>query len=695
MRKSSILSRRPSGCATAASSQPSRSSDCSALPLPPTKRPLGSDGQAQSQTFEAIYRDVRQNKLGSFDGSVEVSADGSTASLLDEGSKVLVTRKMKGETLSTGLTASFGKWQVELGEPLACSDPPPPPRPVQPPPPSRSHAAAKPAASHRSTAASGSGGGSFKPPTCNSAAGSSGGSFKPPTCNTAAGSSGALPLPPSTEPAVVSAVSGELVLNVGDVGARPVAVDRQLVRALRPHQSEGVQFMWDCCAGRRLGASGHPLTGCILAHSPGLGKTLQAIALAFTMLKQSPLAGRGTASRPLIKKAMIVCPASLCRNWEHEFKRWLPQRLKPALLPMGAGGGSAADAARDFVRCVQPPVLIVSYDALRTHAEVLAEAPIGLLVCDEGHRLKSSAGSLTIDALNRFTRARKIILTGTPMQNDLSEFWAMCNFVAPQELGSLAAFNAAYAGPINAGRERAASSADREHASAATERLRELTEPFVLRRDTSVLRALLPERHEITLFVRLAPEQADAYRAQIRDASLRDPLPAIHRLRAICSYALAREGVGAAGGQGEGSQGDGQHGAAAIAKIRLLMQLLEPVHAAQERVVLCSSFCRSLDVLEAALHARGWGVMRLDGSTPVGMRQALVDRFNTRAGPDTFAFLLSTRAGGTGLNLVGASRMVLLDPGTHGMAQMPGIGAVRPCLPAHSSRGSISPFMYG
>lgn len=203
----------------------------------------------------------------------------------------------------------------------------------------------------------------------------------------------------------------------------------------------GVQFLYDCTTGRRTGlATGLPLSGAILAHAPGCGKTLQALALIFTMLKSGP------SGHALIKKACVVCPASLCRNWEaecashaadrtkaralcvrclarseslgstlaNEGKRWLPHRLTAHVLPP-APPAAAALAAADFSRCPPRQLLVLSYEAARTHCAVLERAGIGLVICDEGHRLKSIHGNQTIDALQRIGKARRVILTGMPL----------------------------------------------------------------------------------------------------------------------------------------------------------------------------------------------------------------------------------------------------------------------------------------
>ena len=468
--------------------------------------------------------------------------------------------------------------------------------------------------------------------------------------------SGSIALPfarPGCASSASSAASDDIVLEDegGEGGAgggsRAVVVDRQLARKLRPWQVDGVRFLYDCTCGKRVGHSGEPLSGGILAHAPGLGKSLQALTLIYTLLR------RGPSGRAAIRKAAIVCPASLINNWVAEAKRWLPLRIEAHVLPTGAP--AAAAAAIDFVRCPPQQLLVLSYEAARAHVDTLEKASIGLLICDEGHRLKASGGNRTIDALNRIGCQRRVILTGTPLQNDLGELWALIHFVAPGELGALPSFLRSIASPIDAGRQPGASEAEREAAEEATARLRLLSEPLIHRRDASVLASILPPRTEITIFCTLSEEARAAYvSTATRTSAGADghQLAAITELRRICSHA-------------EPHGGDGCEGS----KLRLLLDLLRRVQPSGERVVVCSTFNASLDAIERAVSACGWGVARLDGSTPVDRRQSIVDRFN-RGGVGSeavgsaapFVFLLATRAGGAGFNLAGASRLVLFDP---------------------------------
>ena len=629
MRKSQKLAplhaRAVNASASTAAASAQNEKPAAVLPSLAPPSSLGASS-AEEVTYECIYREPRNRKLGSSDGRVVLH--GGRATLQDDAGEKISLRALQPKELAAvepGSSLLFGKYEATIGallsgaqpsatQPLvdasappsrtSASNAPPPGRPV----PTRPFTKPKGSLHGRAT-------------------------DRPAPAPPGATSSSA-----TAPPAVIEPVVGQLILNVGDEPpAKPVAVERQLSRAMLPWQVEGVRFMYDCTTGRARGASGRPLSGCILAHAPGLGKTLQALSLIFTLLRSGPYGA------PVCKKCVVVCPASLCKNWAAEVKRWLPQRLRATLLPPSPQ--AAAQAVSDFCKCPPQQLLICSYEAVRTHVDALASAPIGLLVCDEGHRLKSSSGNQTVDSLKRLGRARRVILTGTPMQNQLKEFWALADFVCPGELGELSAFNARIAAPVDRGRQGGASPAEREAAEAASERLRMLSEPFFQRRDSSVMRKHLPPRTELALFCHLSAEEAAVYRAVAARAKAElNPLPSIIRLQQICSNG---------GAVSEGAAPPPS------AKLALLMRLLAPVRAAGEQVVLCSTQSRTLDLLEGAITAAGWGALRVDGTTPVGERQPRVDRFNAK---EAFAFLLASRAGGAGFNLVGASRLVLVDP---------------------------------
>ena len=162
----------------------------------------------------------------------------------------------------------------------------------------------------------------------------------------------------------------------------------------------------------------------------GLGKTLQCITLLWTLLKQSPIPGK-----PTIEKAIIVCPSSLVKNWAAELKKWLgPDRIRPFAVDNKSTKDQTITDLERFTnahgRTVTSPVLIISYETLRGYTEIIKNTEIGLMLCDEGHRLKN-VESLTYVALSSLNVKRRVVLTGTPVQNDLGEYYALLSFAIP------------------------------------------------------------------------------------------------------------------------------------------------------------------------------------------------------------------------------------------------------------------------
>ena len=332
------------------------------------------------------------------------------------------------------------------------------------------------------------------------------------------------------------------------------------------------------------------------------------------------------------------------------------------------------------------------------------QAQIGLMVCDEGHRLKSSAGNQTIDALCKVGggACKRLVLTGTPMQNDLTEFWAMAEFASPGALPPLAEFRATLAQPIEEAQRAGASEEQASVAggvsphprglspaaspvtrprrggqvSLAAERQQELLErsaAFMQVRGRDVLDKLLPARRELVVCCALSEAQRASYTAAL--ALLRElqesggggggpeHLSAIMRLRSICSSGRAtpRDEDGAACDGSPTSAAQTSAAAGEVGKAATLLGLMPAVAAAGDRVVVCCQFQSSLDLIEAGLARLGLGSVRIDGKVPKEKRQELVNRFNAPHSRET-AFLLSTKAGGTGFNLTSANRLVLFDP---------------------------------
>ncbi|KAG2442443.1 hypothetical protein HXX76_002529 [Chlamydomonas incerta] len=453
----------------------------------------------------------------------------------------------------------------------------------------------------------------------------------------------------------------------------PVAVDPYLGRLLRPHQAEGVRFMCEAVMGLRTADK----TGCILADEMGLGKTLQVITLAWTLLRQGP------EGRPVAAKVLVVTPATLVDNWGREVKKWLgSERLQALCLQQSP---TAKQQILEFRHGAHQKMMITSYETLRKHAKDLAGV-FDLLVCDEGHRLKSVGGSKTIDALLSLGCQRRVLLTGTPVQNDLQEFYALLSFVAPEALGSAAVFNRVYGIPITRSQEGTATAEDKELGAARSRELQSKVSVYILRRTQALLAKHLPPLTSLTLFCRPTEQQVSLYTAVLRSKAVTsllggggggggedNTLAVITALRKVANHPDLMLGAGggdAADGESRASASSclpdfsadfAATGAAESAgKMRVLSELLRAVAAAGERCVVVSTSTAALDLVgRLVCRPLGLSTVRIDGATGVEGRQVIVDNFNKLNMGQVF--LLSTRAGGAGLNLVGANHLVLYD----------------------------------
>jgi DNA repair and recombination RAD54-like protein len=455
----------------------------------------------------------------------------------------------------------------------------------------------------------------------------------------------------------------------------PVVIDPRLTKVLRPHQVEGVKFLYRCTTG----LIDDNAQGCIMADEMGLGKTLQCITLMWTLLKQSPDAGKST-----IQKCVIACPSSLVRNWANELVKWLG---KDAIHPFAVDGKASKEELTQQMRqwasatgrAVIRPVLIVSYETLRLYVQELSNTPIGLMLCDEGHRLKNGE-SQTFEALNGLNVKKRVILSGTPIQNDLSEYFALLNFANPSYLGTRQEFRKQYEIPILRGRDAAGTDADRQKGDERLSQLLTLVNKFIIRRTNDILSKYLPVKYEHVVFCNLAPFQLDLYNYFIKSPEIQSllrgkgsqPLKAIGLLKKLCNHPdllnLPEDLPGCevhfpddfVPKDARGRDRDVKPWYSG--KMQVLDRMLARIRAdSNDKIVLISNYTQTLDVFEKLCRNRNYGSLRLDGTMNVNKRQKLVDKFNDPDGPE-FVFLLSSKAGGCGLNLIGANRLILFDP---------------------------------
>ncbi|KAL4956810.1 SNF2 family N-terminal domain-containing protein [Aspergillus filifer] len=444
-----------------------------------------------------------------------------------------------------------------------------------------------------------------------------------------------------------------------------VVVDPILGKHLRPHQREGVQFLYECVMGMRS-FNGE---GAILADDMGLGKTLQTITLLWTLLKQNPI----YESAPVIKKALIVCPVTLINNWRREFRKWLGnERIGVFVFD------DKRKRLTDFTMGKAYSIMIVGYEKLRTVQEGLARGNgVDIVIADEGHRLKTLQNK-SGQAIQSLNAKKRIILSGTPIQNDLKEFFAAVDLVNPGILGSFKSFIKEFETPIVRSRQPEATEKDIEKGEARNEELRELTSKFMLRRTADILSKYLPPKTEYVLFCKPTSTQAKIYQNVLASpvfqsvlGSSESALQLITILKKLCNSPslLSPKNVNEKPSETITALMESlppnvlrHFSPSTSAKIRVLDQLLNHLHTStSEKIVLVSNYTSTLTLLANLLTSLSLPFLRLDGSTPAQKRQGLVEDFNRLPSNLCFAFLLSAKAGGTGLNLIGASRLVLFD----------------------------------
>nr|CDS28837.2 dna repair and recombination protein rad54 [Hymenolepis microstoma] len=461
-----------------------------------------------------------------------------------------------------------------------------------------------------------------------------------------------------------------------------VVVDPALTKFLRPHQREGVKFMYDCVTGLRIPGN----YGCIMADEMGLGKTLQCITLVWTLLRQSPEA------KAMIDKAIIVTPSSLVKNWANELSKWLHGRVNP--LAIDSGSKNEIDRKLAHFMSQRPPriatpILIISYETFRLHVGELHKGTVGLIICDEGHRLKNSENQ-TYQALVQLNCQRRVLLSGTPIQNDLLEYFSLVHFVNVGLLGTAAEFRRKFEIPILRSRDADATDAEQ---MVGEEKLRELlaiVTRCIIRRTQSLLTQYLPVKIEQVVCCKLAPTQGEIYTKFVERKSREvaqhlknegekrlsiSSLASITHLKKLCNHPdlifdKIQSGSDGFGGMldlfpsGYVSSTDSNRPPQAelSGKFQVLDCLLAIVKAtSNDKVVLVSNYTQTLDLFEGLCKHRNYGYFRLDGTMTIKKRAKIVERFNDPTSSE-LVFMLSSKAGGCGLNLIGANRLVMFDP---------------------------------
>ncbi|MBM0126608.1 DEAD/DEAH box helicase [Pimelobacter simplex] len=433
-----------------------------------------------------------------------------------------------------------------------------------------------------------------------------------------------LPATGDEEPATTEVIVGASLLKVREqvlaaATREPLAEPAGLAARLRDYQRHGLTWLADL-TGLGLGAC--------LADDMGLGKTITLIALHLHRLEQGHSRGGPT---------LVVCPASLLGNWEAEVERFAPG---VPVRRFHGGSRTLDDLGGGFV--------LTTYGTLRRDADTLAAVAWDLVVADEAQHVKNSRTS-TARALRRLPGRARVALTGTPVENDLTELWSILDWCVPGLLGSRQAFRRVWGAPIESGAE-----------PTKARQFADLIGPFLLRRRKSDpgIAPELPPKTETDHLLGLTREQVVLYEAFVKDTMERIEradeetrrglvLALLTGLKQICNHPaqfLKQSGAVRLTGRSE--------------KLELLDELVTTVLAEDGAVLVFTQYVALARLVEQHLTAIGVPHQFLHGGTPVGRREEMVRRFQAAEVP---VFLLSLKAGGTGLNLTRADHVVHFD----------------------------------
>lgn len=390
-------------------------------------------------------------------------------------------------------------------------------------------------------------------------------------------------------------------------------------------------------------------------------------------------------SKMLHKPVIVVAPATVLRQWVNEFHRWWPPLRVSILHSSGSGmlnvrnEGKIEDHIDDWKEKKKPGrssnvvrrivdrvvkhghVLVTTYAGLQTYGDVLIPVDWGYAVLDEGHKIRNPNTAITIYCKELRTPHR-IILSGTPMQNNLTELWSLFDFIYPMRLGTLVAFRNQFEIPIRLGGYANATNLQIMTAQKCAETLKDVISPYLLQRLKVDVAADLPKKSEQVLFCKLSKPQREAYELFLKSDEMasilnrtRQSLYGIDILRKICNHPdLLDPKLKTKPGYTWGSPSKS-------GKMAVVQSLLPMWKRLGHKTLLFCQGVQMLDIIEAFVQRLdNIKYLRMDGKTPVKQRQSLVDQFNADPGIDVF--LLTTKVGGLGVNLTGANRVIIFDP---------------------------------
>ncbi|MCQ2819193.1 MAG: SNF2-related protein, partial [archaeon] len=378
----------------------------------------------------------------------------------------------------------------------------------------------------------------------------------------------------------------------------------------------------------------------ILADEMGLGKTIQSIAF-LAYLKQF---------RNKNGNFLIIVPKSTMPNWQRECKLWLPSLNAILLNPVK----EERDQTLNLIMRHKFDAVITSYEGVNICISKLKKIKWEVLIIDEAQRIKNENALLSRNVRELMSKYR-ILISGTPLQNNLHELWSLLNFLLPDIFSSAEDFDSWFG--LGENTEEIKTEEQQEERNAEiVQQLHKILKPFLLRRTKSEVEKTLPPKKEIHIKVGLTEKQKNIYKKLLTSSLINESKTVykniIMQLRKACNHPYLFEGV-------EEDNPPENHLVLYSSKMRILDKLLQKLHG-KSQILIFSQMTRMLDILEDYCNEKGYLKCRIDGDTSLEDREYYIQEF-TKPNSEIFIFLLSTRAGGLGLNLMTSDTVILYD----------------------------------
>ncbi|CAD6891549.1 unnamed protein product [Tilletia laevis] len=422
---------------------------------------------------------------------------------------------------------------------------------------------------------------------------------------------------------------------------------------LKEYQLKGLQWMVSLYNNRLNG---------ILADEMGLGKTIQTISLVTFLIEKKRQPG----------PYLVIVPLSTLTNWINEFAKWAPS----VMVIVYKGSPPARKALAAQVKSGNFQVVLTTYEYIIREKQVLGKVKWLHMIIDEGHRMKNTQSKLTVTLTQHYTSRYRLLLTGTPLQNNLPELWALLNFVLPRIFNSVKSFDEWFNTPFaNTGAGENNMQLNEEEALLIIKRLHKVLRPFLLRRLKKDVESELPDKVEKVLKVPMTLLQLKMTQFMRKHKFIPGgddigpngkPVPMhgnkglqnkLMQLRKVCNHPYVFPAVEDLLNPTKLTGPDIYR---VCGKFELLDRILPKMYATNHRCLIFFQMTQIMDIMEDFLKYRGYKFLRLDGHTKPDDRADMLAKFNAKDS-EFFIFILSTRAGGLGLNLQTADTVIIYD----------------------------------